>query len=675
MMGKKLKKIKALQVLMAVTVGMLAGCSATNQGTAASSTVAEVATSTVDYDLTFSSDDLEIGYDEADATTIQLADDQSSTDGEGVSVDGNIVTITSGGTYLISGTLSDGQIKITAPDTEDVHLILNGVSITSSSSAPLLIEEADTVYVTLAADTENTLTDKAGSTATIGTGTDATKIDGTIFSKTDLTINGSGSLIINGNTNHGIVSKDDLTIVSGTYQITAAGQGLSGKDSVKIKDGTFTLKTGKDGIQSDNADEEGKGFVYISGGTFTIDSQGDAIQAETLLQADDGEFDILTGGGSENAPAKTAESGGFEGPMGKGGPNDSDTETLDKDTAATTEKDEDATTEDEAALSEDADTTTETTSTKGLKSGTELIVNGGTFTIDSADDSIHSDGNVTLAAGSITATTGDDGVHADGDLMLSGADFIVTKSYEGIEGKTITISAGNIDVTASDDGLNAAGGDEEETTSSDQSKQDPFSSNSANKIVISGGTIAVDAGGDGLDSNGTLEITGGNTIVSGPEDDGNGTIDSEGEAVITGGTLMGAGSSGMPVSFADTSSQASVLYGFETTYEAGSTIKISDENDNELLSWTAAKSFTSVQFSSADLTEGETYSITVNEEIFDVTLEGIATSSGISTGQMGGGMQPNGAGGEMKRPDFDDMEKPSSDDMLQPDSAENDESE
>ncbi|WP_313468182.1 carbohydrate-binding domain-containing protein, partial [Carnobacterium sp.] len=100
--------------------------------------------------LAFSSDDLEIGYDEAEATTIQLADDKSSVDGEGVSIDGNTVTIESGGTYLISGTLTDGQIKVTAPDTEDVHLILNGVTVTSSSSAPLLIEAAEDVFVTLA---------------------------------------------------------------------------------------------------------------------------------------------------------------------------------------------------------------------------------------------------------------------------------------------------------------------------------------------------------------------------------------------------------------------------------------------------------------------------------------------------------------------------------------------
>lgn len=668
-MKNLLKKLKAAQVLTIMSVGLLAGCQSavtTSQDTAAADSSTEIAASTGDYDLAFSSDDLEIGYDEAEATTIQLADDKSSVDGEGVSIDGNTVTIESGGTYLISGTLTDGQIKVTAPDTEDVHLILNGVTVTSSSNAPLLVEAAENVFVTLAEDTENTLTDKVGSTATIGTGTDETTIDGTIFSKTDLTLNGSGSLIINGNTNHGIVSKDDLTIVSGTYEITAAGQGLSGKDSVKIKDGTFTLKTGKDGIQSDNAEKEGKGFVYIAGGTFAIDSQGDAIQAETLLQTDDGTFEITTGGGSVNAPVKTTENGGFEGPMNNDGPNIPSAEMPTADTATSTEKDT-------ATASEDADTTTETISTKGLKSGTELIINGGTFTIDSADDSIHSNGNVTLAAGTLSAATGDDGVHADGDLLLSGSDLTITESYEGIEGKTITISARNIEVTASDDGLNAAGGEEEESASSDQKGQDPFASNSANKIVISGGTLTVDAGGDGLDSNGTLEISGGTTTVSGPENNSNGTIDSNGETVITGGTLMGAGSSGMAVSFADTSSQASVLYGFETTYQAGSKIQISDTNGEELLSWTAAKDFTSVQFSSADLIEGETYTITVDEDTFDLTLEGIATTSGISTGQMGGGMQPGNAEGEMKRPDFGNMEKPNSEDMPQSDSSENEE--
>ena len=625
-----MKYTKITPFLSLAVLVMLSGCQATSSDTAQSAEPDATATesgtveSTVDYDLEFSSDDLEVGYDEADSTTIQLADDQSTSSGEGATIDGDVVTITTGGTYLISGTLSDGQINVTAPDTEEVHLIFDGVDITSSTTAPLLIEEADKVFVTLAEGSENTLTDKAGSTATLGTDADATSIDGTIFSKADLAFNGSGSLTIHANTNHGIVSKDELIVVSGTYNITAAGQGLSGKDAVKIKDGTFTLETGTDSIQSDNADEEGRGFVYIAGGDFTIDAEQDGIQAETLLQIDGGTFDITAGGGSANAVAKTQEGMDFF--------------------AQKADEEENA----------DSDEIS-STSTKGLKSVSELIVNDGTIAIDSADDSVHTDGNLILSGGSLTLTSGDDGLHADNDLQLSGSTVAITESYEGIEGKTITISDGEINVFASDDGVNVSGGDS--TTTEQATGPGEFASNSENTLVISGGTLTVNSSGDGLDSNGTIEISGGVTTVSGPENDGNGTIDSNGEATITGGTLMATGSSGMAVTFADSSSQASVLYGFETTYEAGSEIELSDADGTVLLSWTADKNFTSVQFSSADIAVDETYTLSVNDETFEVPIASIATTVGTTTGQMGGGMQQPGNGGDMQQPNG---EKPDS---------------
>lgn len=620
-----MKHTKITPFLTLAVLVMLAGCQATSSDTAQSAestVIADSGTSesTVDYDLEFSSDDLEVGYDESDSTTIQLADAQSTSSGDGATVDGNVVTITAGGTYLISGTLSDGQIKVTAPDTEEVHLILNGVEITSSSSAPLLIEEAEKVFVTLAEGSENTLTDKAGSTASIGTGDDATTIDGTIFSKADLTVNGSGNLTVNGNTNHGIVSKDDLVIVSGTYQITAAGQGLSGKDAVKIKDGTFTLNTGADGIQSDNDQEEGRGFVYIAGGDFVMDADQDGIQAETLLQIDGGTFDITAGGGSANAVAKTSEGMGMD--FFNQTPETETEENLDTDD-------------------------TSSTSTKGLKATGELIINDGTITINAADDTVHTDGNLTLSGGTLTLASGDDGLHANNDLQLNGSTVAITESYEGIEGKTITINDGEITVLASDDGVNASSGT---STTSEQAGPGETAGSSENALIISGGTLTVNSSGDGLDSNGTIEISGGLTTVSGPENDGNGTIDSNGDTIITGGTLMAAGSSGMAVTFSGSSSQASVLYGFENTYEAESEIELRDADGTVLLSWTADKSFTSVQFSSADLAVDETYTLSVNDETFEVPIESVATTVGTTTGQMEGGMQQPGNG---------DIQKPS----------------
>lgn len=622
-MEKKYKKmaIKWTSLLTLLSVGILSGCQGNSnlaqigEESSNAETTKESAVSTADYDLEFSSDDLEVGYDEANLTTIQLDDDNSTGDSENVTVEGNNINISAGGTYLVSGELSDGQIKVSAPDTEEVHLLLDGVDITSVNSAPLLIEEAEKVFITLTEGSQNFLSDQAGSTATIGTGTDTVNIDGTIFSKADLTLNGSGSLTIDANTKHGIVSKDDLIVVSGTYDITSEGQGLSGKDAVKIKEGVFTLNTGTDGIQSDNAEETGKGFVYIGGGTFDINSQQDAVQAETLIQIDGGIIEITAGGGTENAVSKSSEFGGFFG-----------------------QKELETENEDDNADAEDS----ASTSMKGLKSAGEIIVNAGEIIIDAADDSIHSDGNLTLTGGTLTLASGDDGLHSGENLQLTGAVVAVTESYEGIEGKMITITDGEVSVVATDDGLNASSGSTNSTT---KDAGGEFASNSENVLLISGGTLTVNSSGDGLDSNGIIKISGGTTTLSGPENDGNGTIDSNGEAVISDGTIVGSGSSGMAESFSESSTQASVLYGLESAYEAGSEIQVMDSEGTVLLSWTADKSFTSIQFSSADIVVEETYTISIDGEKSEITVDSIATSTGVMTsGGMGGGMQQPSSG-------------------------------
>lgn len=608
-----------------VLTGILAACSANAETseTVASSVTSESSTvtsstasseaaavqgdtqSTEEYDLTFSSSDLETGYDEESATQVKLADGKSTVEGEGVTVEGDIVTITQGGDYVLSGSLTNGQVIVSVNENEKVHLILNGVDITSQSSAPILITEAEKVWITLAEGSENSLTDTEGSAATIGTGEDATTVDGTIFSRADLALNGAGSLTIQANTQHGIVSKDDLIITGGTYTINANGQGLAGKDAVKINSGTFTLTTTEDAIQSDNAEEAGRGFIYIAGGSFTIDSQGDALQAETLLQIDGGSYDILTGGGSENGVVHTESRDPFS-------QSSAETETTD---------------------------TADTVSTKGLKAANELIVNGGEFTFDTADDSIHSNGSVTLSGGMITAASGDDGIHADADLLLNGSDITLTQSYEGIEGNTITVDSGNISLVASDDGFNVAGGNDQ--SSMGRPGENTFAANSENQLIINGGTITVDSQGDGLDSNGTITINGGDISVSGPENDGNGTLDSGAGVTISGGTVKGAGSSGMAEGFSTESSQVNVLHNLESAYEAGTAIEVKTIDGEVLLSWTAEKSFSSVIFSSADLTVGTTYILSVGGDETEITLEDTVTSNG-------GGMQSGGMGGGMR---------------------------
>lgn len=565
--------------------------------TTSSETTTTDGTEATGFDLSFSATDLETGYSAETITTISLADNATTYEGNGVSVEGDIVKITAGGDYSIEGTLSDGQLVVSAADTEKVRIQLNGVVITSFTSAPIIIEEADKVWLTMAEGSENILTDTAGSTAMLGDST----IDGAIYSKADLALQGAGTLTVYANNRHGIVSKDDLVITGGNYHILANGQGLSGKDAVKIKDGNFTLTTQKDAIQADNIDDPTRGYIYIEGGNFVIDSQGDALQAESYLAIAGGYFEIITGGGSENGVIHTESMNPFGGDA-----NETTTET---------------------------DTTV---STKGLKVSNELLISGGEFYFNTADDSIHSNGSASLYAGNLTIDSGDDGIHADGDLLIDGTTINITQSYEGIEASTITVEAGDISVFADDDGFNVAGGNDQ--SSLNRMGANPFDVNEENLLLINGGTIYVNAYGDGLDSNGYTIINGGDITISGPENGGNGTLDAGGGTTITGGTLVGSGSSGMAEGFASDSTQVNVLQNLEATYEAGTEITISDATGNVMLSWIADKTFNSLVFSSSELTIGETYTISIAGDLTELTL----TDTVNSNGGFGGMMQPGG---------------------------------
>lgn len=527
------------------------------------------------YDDMFTERDLDVGYDESSAVKINLADDsttvtvgddteadasetdetkadenqadESETDGtkadksetnetkaalSGVSISGNIITISKEGTYVLSGALSEGQIVVDA-DSAKVQLVLDNVDITCASSAAIYVKNADKTFITLAEDSENILMNTAEYEAI-----DANNIDAVIFSKDDLTLNGKGTLTINSEYGHGIVSKDDLKLVSGTCNITAKNHALSGKDSVRIAAGTYNLTSGKDGIHSENADDDEKGFVYIASGDFTIESTGDGIDASYVVQIDDGDFDITAGGGAENAtkthndmpgggpggdmgggapgrdkpsgeapsgdkPSGEASSGDTSSGSGSNGdssgsdsgkktrqtpPDKPDGDSFDvsrpdekasdnadsqtsqtppgkpgKDTSDGQQSDKNSQSNNtvDSTTASGASSDTDSTSTKGIKSDGALYVNGGTFTINSADDSFHSNSDVTINDGTYTISSGDDGMHADSALLVNGGTITVTESYEGLEGLNITINDGKIDINASDDGMNAAGGNDQ----------------------------------------------------------------------------------------------------------------------------------------------------------------------------------------------------------------------
>lgn len=269
--------------------------------TASKSVTANEQTSVKFADLvSLDADDTNVSWSESDATTIKLNGTTAAITGSGAKAANGSVTISEAGTYVLSGKLTDGQIIVNVTDKETVHIVLNGVTIHDNDSSAIYIQEAKgKAVITLQEGTVNTLSD--GKEYVYAD--DATdEPDAAVYSKGDLTFNGTGTLNVTGNYNEGITSKDDLKIVSGTFNVKSVGSGIKGKDMLAIKDGNITVDAGGDGIKSNNDTDADKGFVAIAGGTFNITSANDGIQAETMLVTDGGTFNIVTGGGSANAP-------------------------------------------------------------------------------------------------------------------------------------------------------------------------------------------------------------------------------------------------------------------------------------------------------------------------------------------------------------------------------------
>lgn len=526
---------------------VLSGCSKTNNSneTSSGSTSTDSSAQGIDVSNMFSDRDKEIGYDEENSTVIKLSDDSTTCDSDAVQISGNTVTIIDEGTYILSGTLTDGMVIVDAEDTDKVQLVLDGVDITSAESAAIYVREADKVFITTASDSQNTLTNGGTYTAI-----DDNNIDAAIFSKSDLTLNGAGSLTITAKAGHGVVSKDDLVLTSRTYQIDAASHGLSGKDSVRIASGSYTIVSGKDGIHAENADDTSLGFVYLADGTFDITSDGDGISAGNWLQADGGVYTVKAGGGSENVQKSDGE--------WQFGPGQQ-TESTD-----TTEED--------------------TVSMKAIKAAGELILKGGKYSLDSADDTIHSNANITISDGEFTLASGDDGIHADSATTISGGTIDITESYEGIEGLSI-------------------------------------------------------------------DITGGETYVSGPTNDGNSALDYNGTGTVMGGIFIAAGSSGMAENFGDSSTQG-VMMVTVNSQAAGSAVSLSDSSGNELVSWTPEKEYTSVIISCPEITTGQEYTLTTGSDTTQITMDSIVYGSGSGMGGNPGNGGGPGNGGDMgQKPD------------------------
>lgn len=580
---------------LAAALALVAACGSTAATTAGTTTGTTSATATdtgtttaaVATDNAPDHDDAaDHEWDAASEVAVTLDGDTASSDSGAVVVDGSTVTITAAGTYRLSGSLTDGQVVVQTTDAGIVRLVLDGVEITSSTSSPLVVTEAEEVMVVLADGTTSTLTDAAEYVYADGTD----EPNAALFSNADLTIAGDGALVVTGSSNDGIASKDGLVVTGGTITVDAVDDGIRGKDYVVVEGGEITVTAGGDGVKSDNADDATMGYAQVSAGALSVDAGGDGVDAETDVIVAGGSLDVTAGGGHT------------------------------------------------ASVAADA-------SAKGLKGTVSVVVAGGGVRVDAADDALHSNATIDVSGGELTLASGDDGAHADAALTISGGSLTVTDSYEGLESAVIAIADGSVDITASDDGLNAGGGADGSGTTTQQSTDtgrggpmggggDQFADDGS-WIYLHGGTVVVDAGGDGLDSNGSIEMTGGTVVVAGPTEQMNGALDVNGTFSVTGGTLIAVGSAGMAEE-PDAGGQAVLNVRFGSTQGEGTVVQVVSGDGEVVATWTAPKSFQSLVLTSPDLVAGESYEVQVGgaasgETVGWFTAEGDAAGSSLGS--------------------------------------------
>ena len=537
---------------------------------------------------------------------IKLSGDSAECSHDGVSVEGSVVTVSEEGVYRISGTLDNGQIVVNAEKAK-VQLVLDNADITCRTSSPIYGINSDKIFISLAENSANTLTD--GSVYTYADES-AQEPDACIFSSDSITINGSGALNINANSADGIHSKDDVVITGGNINIDAVNDGIKGKDYVSVCGGKINIKSGGDGIKSTKKDDTYFGFVYIEGGEFLIDAEQDGIQAETELIITDGELDITSGGGYENcvkihndmdfggSHGFGKDGGDFGGMMPPGGMTSPDDFAFGDMTPSDVNIGQTA----YSLANKVSENKDSTISAKGLKGGAAVKISCGNITVDSADDAIHSNVDVEISGGFSTLCAGDDGIHADKTVSITEGSVTVTRSYEGIEGAVIDVSGGVVQVCSDDDGFNASDG-------TSQGAMGTYSENA--KINISGGFVYVDAEGDGLDSNGDMTVSGGTILINGPVNGGNGALDSNSEIIVTGGLLIAAGSSQMAEYPGEGSEQYSISASIGSSQEKDTLVTLIDDSGNEILSFKPAKTFDHIVISSPEIEKGQTYTLSI----------------------------------------------------------------
>lgn len=616
----------------------------------------------------FTSADLTDTYDSPTAT-VNCSDTSAAIEGNGIQQNGSILEITAGGTYLLGGNYN-GQILINVPETEKVQLVLSNFSITYAEGSPILCEQADKLILTLAKGTNNTVTDNGSGYIDVEDGEEDpnTRTAGAIHAKCALTVNGGGKLSVTSTYHNGIHTKKTLKIVDGDLTVEAPDDGVKGKNAVAIRGGNLTVISGEDGIQCSEEENTSHGYIWIEGGTVSITAEGDGIDASLYYIQKGGTVTVNAIGTERKVGSSSSTAGGMMRP-GMGGTSSSSGYETNSDGYYKIDP-------------------------KGVKAGSDITLSGGALTVNSTGHAVKSSGTITVS-GDIalrikayceTYRANSKGISADSDVLISGGEVTIEYCYEGVESSegTIYVTDGSVRVeNAVDDGFNASGG----ATmmggmmggmmgrgSAESATDSSSDGSSATGIVFSGGYTYVNAGGDGLDSNSNIYVSGGTVIVAGPTNSGNGALDcgdAQNYIQVTGGILVAYGATGMAEA-PDSSVTTQYTIAYNAGLSAGDILTVTDKNGDPVIAVEIAsgKVGQHIVISCPDFEKDGKYTLSTGgtvegkstdglyasptsysggNELTTVTLSSTVTGTsggmGGGFGGGGGGMMPGGMGG------------------------------
>ena len=501
--------------------------SAVSGATAGTSTSNTAAGQTLDAQTHYTNEDLT--WDSSGEKTIDLANPTAT---DGVSVENGTITITSGGTYRLSGEYS-GQVKIEAGKSDTVRLVLDNAKITNSTGAAINVVSAAEAIIYTAAGTTNTVADEANYTATGDDDPDAA-----IYSTANLTLTGEGSLSVKGAYEEGIHTTGGLVIASGTLEVNAANTGIKGKDYVDITGGIVNVTAAQDGIKSTNTDDESLGFTRLSAGSVTVSAGDD-----------------------------------------------------------------------------------------GLKAPHTLEISGGTLNIEKSNEGIEAQ-YINILDGDVTVNSTDDGINASLKDSSSDTSSDTTSGTAAAGQQTQQNQNGQVQQAPAGGGA-APGGSQGSTGQNQNMPQPPTDGTMPGggggtfevvdaAINISGGTVTVNAEGDGIDSNGTATFSGGTVTVNGPVAGGNNALDSNGDLLLNGGTVTTGSTADMFEAPSSASTSGYLKITDSSALTQGSTVQVTDSSGTVVANYKITTSGVQlVLVSNKNIVKGQSYTVSVTSGSVD----------------------------------------------------------